>query len=531
MKNHTLQGTAVLLLRAGTLTAGKALESKLEKIGLESHSFVLGAALEIPAELEQGFSQKLSLVFLCGDYSAEEAKSLFDRLRAFSGAFKFVPLFLVAESVPAECGAFIDDVFSVQEAQQRLAPRLQLKLQQAKQRAEAWQKQRDLQVELAKKETALKQREEFLGVCAHDLRSPLGLVQSSIGLLLNSPEHAKSLTAFQKELLTRAERQARQAIHLVKDLLDVTSLDQGLKPHYQLLNLDSVLEEFYRDYAFQAQQKNVHFHYQNDIRSWRVLGDADRVRQLLQNLFTNALKFTEPGKNIFLEVISFQGRRKTDPPYPMVIISLRDEGPGIPKDEIQKIFDRFNQIKEYSRTEGRGLGLSVAKQISQLHDGNVWAESEQGQGSTFRVLFPHVISRAKADALQFPPKKVLVVEPNNVIRQNQYQKLRDWGHQVVFAKDGVEAVTFAFHEWPDLIVLPPELTKISAPEVTRMLKSDPIGGGTPVLLALPPGRTTGLDAYVVDGVLQLPLTDKVWKEVLQKLQDASSETRKKKRAA
>lgn len=71
----------------------------------------------------------------------------------------------------------------------------------------------------------------------------------------------------------------------------------------------------------------------------------------------------------------------------MLVVSIRDEGRGIPQKELQKIFDRFTQIKEQSRSDGRGLGLTVAKQISTLHDGNIWVESEEGKGSTFLYYF------------------------------------------------------------------------------------------------------------------------------------------------
>ncbi len=207
--------------------------------------------------------------------------------------------------------------------------------------------------EETKRDIAITQREEFLSICAHDLRSPLGLISSSLSLLLNNKNE---LSPFVTELLTRAQRQSANAIVLVNDLLDVMSYEQGLKPKYDLIVLDGFLSEFYQDYKLQAEEKNIKFHYENPVRQWRVLLDTDRIRQLFaQNLFTNAVKFTDPNKNIFLKVTPFFGRRAKDPPYPMVKISIRDEGPGIPKNEIQKIFDRFSQLKDQSRAQGRGL--------------------------------------------------------------------------------------------------------------------------------------------------------------------------------
>ena len=171
-----------------------------------------------------------------------------------------------------------------------------------------------------------------------------------------------------------------------------------------------------------------------------MLADSDRVRQLLQNLFTNALKFTDKGKNIYLKVAPFYGRRKSDPPYPMMIISLKDEGRGIPQSEIDKIFDRFSQIKDASRSEGRGLGLTVAKQISNSHDGNIWVQSEEGKGSTFFVLFPHVVSHPKEEAMR-NRKRALIAETASDRRETYYRQMEQWGYDLIFARNGVEVVT------------------------------------------------------------------------------------------
>jgi CheY-like chemotaxis protein len=301
-------------------------------------------------------------------------------------------------------------------------------------------------------------------------------------------------------------------LSLVKDLLDVTSYEQGLKPEYLILNLHTFLKSFHKDFDLQASQKKVGFHYDNSVPDWMVLADPDRMYQLLQNLVTNALKFTESGKNIFLKVTPFQGRRKSDPSFPMIIISIKDEGKGIPESELQKIFDKFTQLKESSRQGGRGLGLTVAKQISTLHDGNLWVESKQGQGSTFFVLLPHVLSLA--DKMPAPnQKRVLVVEPQEEKRLKNYQCLTEWGYELVFAKDGVEAVTLLHHIRPQAIILTRDLTKISSAEVSRLLKSTPVGQSTAIFLAVEKNQPilgNLEDKLLIDSKLVLPLEKHHW---------------------
>ncbi len=416
----------------------------------------------------------------------------------------------------------IDDIFPADIPIAELLLRLRLRWVQADQLVRLEAQLKEQQLKIAKSETTLKQREEFLGVCAHDLRSPLGLIQSSLAMILNGEKVKKTLSELHTELLTRARRQAGQAITLVNDLLDVMSFEQGFKPRYHLVTIHDLLQEFYKDYSFQAEQKGVKFHYDNPVKDWRVLADSDRVRQLLQNLFTNALKFTDSGKNIHLKVASFIGRRKCDPPYPMMVISLKDEGVGIPKSEMQKIFDRFSQVKDYSRKEGRGLGLTVAKQISTLHDGNIWVESEEGKGSTFNVLFPHVVSRTTLDkSPSGGVKKILIAEPSYSKRAEYNEKLRAWGYEPLFARDGIEVITLLFHTMPDAIILTPGLTKMEEAEVADLIKTDRATSALPILMALDPGHANRkLEDVLYDEPLELPYT----KESLEK---ALSAARKK----
>ena len=411
-----------------------------------------------------------------------------------------------------------DDFFAIEEPIERIAARLQLRISE-------YQTRQAMQITLAKTETTVKQREEFLGVCAHDLRSPLALIQTSLSLAMS----AGKLSEMQTELITRSRRQASQAIKLVNDLLDVMSLEQGLKPVYHVMDLHAVLEEFYKDYKTQAEQKKVKFHYDNQVPEWKILADADRIRQLLQNLFANALKFTEEGKNIFLSVAPFKGRRTADPIYPMVVVSLKDEGKGIPASETQKIFDRFTQLKGGARAEGRGLGLSVAKQISNLHDGNVWVQSEEGVGSTFFVLFPHVLSDGPVSQNK---KRILVAEPNAQKRDLFYAQMEKWGYEVVYARDGIEALTLSHFTTPSLVILTPQLAKVTESEVVNILKNEAATRNIPVLFAADSVELAQHkdEVELFDESLQLPFTKEGFQSTIASLLDRTPKLAVKKAA-
>lgn len=494
----------------------KALTPKQKKFCTElaKHYFEVDfkyLPLDVLASLDwvqKNISSKLSFVFV-SENDPNFVKSVCDNIKGLATQEQIAPCvcFVIEEKLKKEGSvlleAGIDECLMTSEKMDSLVLRLHLRQRQLLEAHKAKVKIREQSMQAAKTETTLKQREEFLGVCAHDLRSPLGLIQSGLSMVLNG--NKGQLTDFQLELVNRARRQAGQAITLVNDLMDVMAYEQGLKPQYGMLSLHDFLSEFYKDYSFQSEQKKIHFHYHNPVPDWRALADADRIRQLLQNLFMNALKFTASGKNIYLNVTAFTGRRKNDPPYPMLVVSLRDEGKGIPQKELQKIFDKFTQVKDQARQEGRGLGLTVAKQISTLHDGNIWVESEEGKGSTFNVLFPHVISRTDAPALN--ERLIVVAEPNEKKREEQYGVLNRWGYQVHFAKDGVEAITYAFYHLPGTVILSENLGKISEEEVANILKADVLTREMALLLAQSPENPSNKNYSDIpfDAFMKLPL--------------------------
>ncbi len=390
----------------------------------------------------------------------------------------------------------VDDVILFSDDQAGVNERLSARIAQAEERCLMAVRMLDN----AKSETILKQREEFLGVCAHDLRSPIGLIKVSLKMALCE---AHPLSELQTELLTRAERQSVHALALVDDLLDVMAFEQGLRPQYTLVSLGQFLEDFHRDYRLQAEQKKIRFEYKNEIADWKVLIDPDRVRQMLQNIFANAVKFTPEGRGIYLSVESFQGRRKTDPQFPMVMLTLRDEGKGIPRRELAGIFDRFTQVKGMGRAEGRGLGLSVAKQIAQLHDGNVWVSSEEGAGSSFFVLFPHVVGPAEAKHTQ---TRILIVDPGKDHRALYEDSLARLGISPTFAKDGVEAVTLSHFLLPEIVLFASDLSKISTSDAARILKDNHFSARRVLMLGA--GETPTIDTGLFDSVLTRPFSER-----------------------
>lgn len=375
-------------------------------------------------------------------------------------------------------------------------------------------KDKSLNQNLVKKEIILKQREEFLAVCSHDLRSPLGLIESSSKMVLKELSQKNLLSSVQYELLSRIQKQATYGLTLVKDLLDIMSFEQGYEPKYSLIGLDTILKDFLNDFKNQAKEKKIEFEYQNTIPNFRVFADIDRLQQVLHNLMANALKFSEANKKIFLTVSPFTGRRKGDPPYPMVMLSLKDEGKGIPKRELQRIFDRFSQVREHSKSEGRGLGLSVAKQISHLHAGNLWVESEIDKGSTFHLLLPHAVGGEMELSNREKPL-LLVLEGNPKMKVLEGSGLDKFG-TVIVTKDAIDALCHCFYYRPSAFFTTSRVSKMNLIEMIDILKRDSKMASLPLVLVNEEGNSS-IETHKFDRVLRNPFTEDDLKKLFKSI--------------
>lgn len=209
---------------------------------------------------------------------------------------------------------------------------------------------------------------------SHELRTPLATIQGNLDLLRRGAlEDADA----RREAIGSIEAETNAMSRLVADLLLLAQADAGLKLELQPVELDTLLLEAYRHAQSHAQSVKVRL---GDEDQALVMGDADRLRQLLRNLVDNALKYTPVGE-VTLSLLCEAG---------WVRVSVADTGIGIAPEDIPHIFERFYR-SDKARTRGRGgagLGLSIAKWIAEAHNGRIAVESQAGSGSVFTVWLP-----------------------------------------------------------------------------------------------------------------------------------------------
>jgi two-component system, OmpR family, sensor kinase len=228
---------------------------------------------------------------------------------------------------------------------------------------------------LARLETLFQTQQRLVADVSHELRTPLTTIRGNLDLLRRGAVDDPIMRA---EALSAIEDETGRMSRLVNDLLLLAQADAGLKLHFEPVELDTLVLEVYRQAQVMA-QGNLAVRLGAEDQAL-VLGDADRLRQLLLNLVDNAIKYTPNGGQITLTLKKESG---------WVEVAVHDTGIGIAEQDLPHIFERFYRADpSRGRPGGSGLGLSIAHWIAEAHGGRLEASSVPGQGSTFRLGLP-----------------------------------------------------------------------------------------------------------------------------------------------
>lgn len=228
-------------------------------------------------------------------------------------------------------------------------------------------------------------KDEFVSTVSHELRTPLSIIREAISLVLD--EIPGKIVEPQRDVLITAGENTKRLSRIIDSLLDISKIEsRELELRRSVVNITDLIKDTASDFEHLAQEKKISFDYELPQREANVFIDADKVRQVLVNLISNALKFTP--RNGRVKVICNKGEDE-------VIVSVRDTGIGILMENIPKLFDKFTQFgrRPGPGEKGTGLGLAISKGIVELHGGRIWVESELGKGSKFYFSLPRLGSQ------------------------------------------------------------------------------------------------------------------------------------------
>jgi len=230
--------------------------------------------------------------------------------------------------------------------------------------------------------TRLKQlertRQEFVANVSHELRTPLSLIRGYVETLLDGAKDNPEIAA---KFLQTIERNAERLQLLIEDLLTISELESGrVRLNLQPVSLKDLTDSVVADFQARADAKQMVLI--NEVPELSARADADRVEQVLCNLIDNAIKYGRTQGKVVISARPVNGGQ--------VEVSVRDDGPGIPSESLERVFERFYRVdKARSREQGgTGLGLSIVKHIVQNHGGRAWAKSELGHGTVFNFTLP-----------------------------------------------------------------------------------------------------------------------------------------------
>ncbi|MEE8449536.1 MAG: ATP-binding protein, partial [Thermodesulfobacteriota bacterium] len=272
---------------------------------------------------------------------------------------------------------------------------------------------------------------EFVSTVSHELRTPLTSIKGSIGLILGGV--AGEVNDEVAELLTIAQNNTDRLIRLINEMLDVSKIESGkIQMNKESLAVDTLVKKALERIKGYANECQVKLKCQLPEQIPLVLADRDRIEQVITNLLSNAIKFTPAGGVVTLEV--------TDESE-SVNISVADTGIGIPEGQLEKIFDKFHQVDQSTIRQkgGTGLGLSICYAIVSEHGGKIWAESTEGEGSSFNFTLPKLERLGKVRAEEGEASLLARLEEfQERVRHRQETKIE--GKTVLICDDDPTAV-------------------------------------------------------------------------------------------
>lgn len=339
----------------------------------------------------------------------------------------------------------------------------------------------------AELEKALRSREEFLSATSHELRTPLQAIQSAVEILQDR-RLSPALDEGQARQVSAIERGSAYLLSLISDILDLAkSMSGEFVLRTEPTDCDAVCHEALDLVATAAAAKRVHLHYEGFATAAVLELDPLRLRQILINLLTNAIKFTPEGGDVWLEAETGRADGR-------LALRVRDNGIGISGEDQQRLFQPFVQLdNSLSRSHsGTGLGLALVRRLAEAHGGEAVLESRKGEGTTVTVLLPW---KAATLPLSSQPEsdsgpdsvpdgetaRILLAEDNEDIRESIEEYLVALGCQVVVAENGAVALEKAATWLPDVILMDVQMPVMDGLEATRRLRADARTQGIPIV--------------------------------------------------
>ncbi len=359
-------------------------------------------------------------------------------------------------------------------------------------------------------ESANRAKSDFLATMSHEIRTPMNGIIGMTDLALMT-----SLTTSQRDYLESVQFSAYHLLDTINNILDFSKLEADkVLLENSAFNLREIIEKSVEILAVKVYEKNLEILCDIDPELPHYLvGDHFRIRQILMNYLSNAVKFTDKGEICVFAKKAYKLEHTENATW--IQIGVKDTGIGIPKQNMQHIFDRFSQADSSTTRKygGTGLGLSISKKLAEIMGGRVWVESEPKMGSTFYFEIPLKIAESRevipASAL-LNIRRALVVDDNTTNLRILKDMLHHLGIEATVVENGIHALEFLKEEDNkksgfDVIFLDMHMPEMDGLTVAKTIKSDLGLAGKPVVImfssieqedVFQAGEKAGIDYYL-----------------------------------
>ena len=348
-----------------------------------------------------------------------------------------------------------------------------------------------------KSEELIELKTKFFSTITHELKTPLTLIKTPIERMMTEEEDKGKL-----KNLDLINRNANRLIKLVNQILDIRKFEKGIeKLEIQEYDIVRFCRTLFNQFEQEANHRQIHLYFESNIDALLIWFDLDKLEKVVINLLSNAYKFTPDGGDIKLRIKFNQKTSK-------LRISIKDSGVGIKEEDQGKVFDRFSNInsKNYTGQGGSGIGLSLVKELVNLHKGEIRFKSKENQGSTFTFTIPiqkekfsnYVDKEVKGKAIskeELPLENkmdieavkkeklplMLLVEDEKDMRDFMTDSLQN-EFSIISSNDGVEGFQNATKRIPDIIISDVMMPNMDGFEFCKKIKTDVRTSHIPVIL-------------------------------------------------
>ncbi len=328
-----------------------------------------------------------------------------------------------------------------------------------------------------KHDRAAKAKSEFLARMSHEIRTPMNGIIGMTEIALKEGQSPEKVL----DCLQKIQRSSNYLLSLLNDILDMSKIESDKMQLVERdFNLEKLLEDLHALLDAKFAEKNQKFISDITLAHSSFLGDPIRINQILINLLGNAIKFTDPGKNISLIVkeTAFEGGKS------QIYFAVKDQGIGISESNRQRIFQNFEQVEDTTGSrQGTGLGLAISRRLVHMMDSEILLTSQPGKGSTFEFTLmlmpadPHGENNSgRDDDLQFPGVNVLICEDNDLNAEIVQTILSDYKINVITAvngQDGVEKFARSQEGYFGLVLMDIMMPNLNGLDATRKIRNLP----------------------------------------------------------